>query len=141
MSRGAYVLNPSSSDDGKGPEVILIASGSEVGLIVAAEPILRKAGVRARLVSMPSWRLFQEQAADYRESVLPAEVTARVAVEAGSPLGWERWAGIHGSIIGIDRFGASAPGATVFREYGFTVEHVVDEALALVGRRSEGARS
>ena len=90
---------------------------------------------------MPSWRLFQEQAADYRESVLPAEVTARVAVEAGSPLGWERWAGLHGSILGIDRFGASAPGATVFREYGITVDHVVDEALRLVGRRSEGTRS
>jgi transketolase len=140
LKRGAYVLNPSSSDDRKAPEVVLIASGSEVALIVAAEAVLRKAGVRARLVSMPSWRLFQEQAADYRESVLPAAVTARVAVEAGSPLGWERWAGVHGSIIGIDRFGASAPGATVFREYGFTVEHVVDEALALIGRGSEGAR-
>jgi transketolase len=141
LKRGAYVLNPSSSDDRKAPEVILIASGSEVALIVAAEPILRKAGIRTRLVSMPSWRLFQEQAADYRESVLPAEVTARVAVEAGSPLGWERWAGLHGSILGIDRFGASAPGATVFREYGFTVDHVVDEARRLVGRRSEGTRS
>jgi transketolase len=141
LGRGAYVLNPSPSDDGKAPDVILIASGSEVALIVAAEPILRRAGIRARLVSMPSWRLFEEQPADYRASVLPAEVTARVAVETGSPLGWERWAGVHGSIIGIDRFGASAPGATVFREYGFTVDHVVDEAFGLVSRRSEVAPS
>ena len=74
------------------------------------EPILRKAGVRARLVSMPSWRLFEEQTAEYRESVLPAAVTARLAVEAASPLGWERWTGLDGAIIGIDRFGASAPG-------------------------------
>jgi transketolase len=139
LRRGAYVLNPPVSDDRLAPEVILIASGSEVALIVAAEPILRKTGVRARLVSMPSWRLFEEQPAEYRQSVLPVEVTARLAVEAGSPLGWERWTGLRGAIIGIDRFGASAPGATVFREYGFTVEHVVDEALALVGRRSAGA--
>jgi transketolase len=140
LRRGAYVLNPPASGDRQAPDVILIATGSEVALIVAAESILRKVGVRARLVSMPSWRLFEEQPADYRESVLPAEVTARLAVEAGSPLGWERWTGLRGAIIGIDRFGASAPGATVFREYGFTVEHVVDEALALVGRRPEGAQ-
>jgi transketolase len=136
LRRGAYVLN--ASDERKDPDVILIASGSEVALIVAAEPILQKAGVRARLVSMPSWRLFEEQTADYRESVLPAAVTARLAVEAASPLGWERWTGLRGAIIGIDCFGASAPGATVFKEYGFTVEHVVGEALALVGRKPEG---
>ena len=138
LRRGAYVLNPFSPDDPKAPDVILIASGSEVALIVAAEPILRKAGVRTRLVSMPSWRLFEEQPAEYRESVLPAEVKARLAVEAASPLGWERWTGSGGAIIGIDRFGASAPGATVFKEYGFTVEHVVEQAIALAGRRPAG---
>lgn len=141
LRRGAYVLNPSPADDRRPPDVILIASGSEVALIVAAEPILQKAGVRARLVSMPSWRLFEEQPADYRESVLPAEVTARLAVEAASPLGWERFTGLQGTIIGIDRFGASAPGATVLEKYGFTVEHVVGEALALVGRRPDGGQS
>jgi transketolase len=141
LRRGAYVLNPPASGDRQAPDVILIATGSEVALIVAAESILRKVGVRARLVSMPSWRLFEEQPADYRESVLPAVVTGRLAVEAASPLGWERWTGLGGAIIGIDRFGASAPGATVFREYGFTVEHVVDEALALVGRRPAGTQS
>jgi transketolase len=135
LRRGAYVLNP--SDAQKEPDVILIASGSEVALIVAAEPILRKANVSARLVSMPSWRLFEGQTAEYRQSVLPTPVTARLAVEAGSPLGWERWTGLRGAIIGIDRFGASAPGATVFKEYGFTVDHVVDEARALVRRKQE----
>ena len=137
LGRGAYVLNPPASGDRQAPDVILIATGSEVALIVAAEAILRKAGVRARLVSMPSWRLFEEQPADYRESVLPAAVTARLSVEAASPLGWERWTGLRGAVIGIDRFGASAPGPTVFREYGFTVEHVVAEALTLVGRKPE----
>jgi transketolase len=141
LRRGAYVLNPPASGDRQAPDVILIATGSEVALIVAAESILRKVGVRARLVSMPSWRLFEEQPADYRESVLPAAVTGRLAVEAASPLGWERWTGLGGAIIGIDRFGASAPGATGFREYGFTVEHVVDEALALVSRRPAGTQS
>jgi transketolase len=135
LRRGAYVLN--ASDDRKDPDVILIASGSEVGLIVAAEPILRNANVAARLVSMPSWRLFEEQTAEYRQSVLPMAVTTRLAVEAASPLGWERWTGLRGAIIGIDRFGASAPGATLFKEYGFTVDHVVHQALALVGRGPE----
>jgi len=130
LRRGAYVLNAEQKD----PDVILIASGSEVALIVAAEPILRKVHVRARLVSMPSWRLFEEQTAEYRESVLPAAVTARLAVEAASPLGWERWTGLRGAILGVDRFGASAPGATVLAEYGFTVDRVVAQALALVRR-------
>jgi transketolase len=139
LGRGAYVLNPFG--DRNAPDVILIASGSEVALIVAAEPILRNAGVRASLVSMPSWRLFEEQPAAYRESVLPAQVTARLAVEAASPLGWDRWTGLRGSIIGIDRFGASAPGPTVLEEYGFTVDHVVDRALELVGRPPARPRS
>ena len=132
LRRGAYVLNP--SDATKAPDVILMASGSEVALIVAAEPILRKANINARLVSMSSWRLFAEQTAEYRESVLPKAVTARLAVEAASPLGWERWTGLGGSIIGIDHFGASAPGETLFKEFGFTVDHVVAQALALAGR-------
>jgi len=137
LRRGAYVLN--ASGERSEPDVILIASGSEVALIVAADPILKKANVKARLVSMPSWRLFEEQTEEYRQSVLPTAVTGRLAVEAASPLGWERWTGLQGAIIGIDRFGASAPGPTVLREYGFTVEHVVEQALALAGRRPESA--
>jgi transketolase len=128
LRRGAYTLNP--ADDGA-PDIVLIASGSEVSLIVEAEPILRASGVRARLVSMPSWRIFEEQTAEYRESVLPAPITARLAVEAASPLGWERWTGSRGSILGLDRFGASAPGDVVFKELGFTVDNVVERALAL----------
>ena len=135
LRRGAYVLN--ASEEKEDPDIILMASGSEVALIAAAEPILRKANVSARLVSMPSWRLFDEQTPEYRQSVLPSAVTARLAVEAASPLGWERWTGLGGGIIGIDRFGASAPGATLFKEYGFTVEHVVERALALVGQRPD----
>lgn len=129
LRRGAYVLG--RSEDAT-PDVILIASGSEVELVVAAEPILRAAGVRARLVSMPSWRLFEDQTAEYRERVLPGAVAARLAIEAASPFGWERWTGTRGTIIGIDRFGASAPGEVVMRELGFTVDAVVERALALV---------
>ncbi|MEO6601006.1 MAG: transketolase [Polyangiaceae bacterium] len=139
LGRGAYVLN--ASDGEKRPDVILLASGSEVSLIVAAEAILRKANVSARLVSMPSWRLFEEQTEEYRESVLPAAVTVRIAIEAASPFGWERWTGLQGAILGIDRFGASAPGPVLFKELGFTVEHVARRALALVGRGSERGSS
>jgi transketolase len=105
---------------------------------VAAELILRKANVTARLVSMPSWRLFEEQTEEYRESVLPTASKVRLAIEAASPLGWERWTGARpcGAILGIDRFGASAPGPALFKEFGFTVDHVVEQALALVRRSS-----
>jgi transketolase len=113
------------------PELILIGTGSEVSLVVAAEKVLRQRGVRARLVSMPSWELFAAEPAAYRESVLPPSVTARLAVEAASPLGWERWVGSRGDILSVDRFGASAPGDVVMREYGFTVDNVVAHALSL----------
>ena len=139
LGRGAYVLN--ASDGEKRPDVILIATGSEVSLIVAAEAILRKANVSARLVSMPSWRLFEEQTEEYRESVLPAAVTVRLAIEAASPFGWERWTGLQGAVLGIDRFGASAPGPVLFKELGFTAEHVARRALALFGRGSERGSS
>ncbi len=129
LRRGAYVLG-SERDV---PDLILIASGSEVGLIVAAEPVLRAKGLRVRLVSMPAWRLFEEQSPEYRERVLPSAVTARLAIEAGSPLGWERWTGSRGAIIGLDRFGASAPGDVVMRELGFHVDAIAERALALVG--------
>lgn len=136
LRRGAYILN--AGTDAETPDVILIASGSEVALISAAEPLLREAGVSARLVSMPSWRLFEEQPVTYRDSVFPPAISARLAVEAGSPLGWERWAGIQGAIIAIDHFGASAPGSTLFKEFGFTVQHVVERALALVSSVRRG---
>lgn len=132
LRRGAYVLNP----DEREPEVILIGTGTEVALIVGAEPLLRQRGVRVRLVSMPSWELFAKQSDDYREGVLPRAVKARLSVEAASSMGWERWVGSEGDILSVDRFGASAPGDIVMRQYGFTVDHVVERALALVRKQT-----
>ncbi len=130
-TRGAYVL----IDAGKGPpELILIATGSEISLALDAHRQLAGEGIRSRVVSMPSWELFEAQSAEYRHAVLPPAVHARVSVEAGSPFGWERYVGPGGAIIGVDRFGASAPGPEVMARYGFTVEHVVKTAKAVLGR-------
>ncbi len=133
LARGAYVLNPRSGGAAR-PDIILIATGSEVRLIVAAEPILAAKGINARLVSMPCWELFEEQSAEYRESVLPRSVTARLAVEMGCSLGWERWTGTEGATVTLDRFGASAPGEVLMKELGFTTERVVGAAEALLAR-------
>ena len=113
-------------------DVILIATGSEVRLIVAAAPILTAKGIKARLVSMPCWELFEEQTAEYRESVFPSSVTARLAVEAGRSLGWERWIGTDGATVSLDRFGASAPGDVLMREIRFTMDRVVSAVEALL---------
>ena len=129
LRRGAYVLV--DAPDGP-PEVILIATGAEVGLAVAVASKLLTQGVRARVVSMPSWELFDEQPPDYRDAVLPPSVTARLAIEAGASQGWHRYAGTGGDVLGIDHFGASAPGDVLLREYGFTVENVCTRALALL---------
>jgi transketolase len=130
LRRGAYVL----AEAARAPDVILIASGSEVILVLAARERLLQRGVHARVVSMPSWELFDEQSPEYQASVLSPEVLARVAVEAGASQGWHRFVGPWGAIISVDRFGASAPGEVVMREYGFTVEAVVDRALAVLKR-------
>jgi transketolase len=130
VRRGAYILNEGEHD----PELILIGTGSEVALIVAAEVRLRQSGLRVRLVSMPSWELFEAQDAAYREQVLPRAMKARLAVEAARSFGWERWVGSEGDVMSVDRFGASAPGDRLFEEYGFTVDHVVERALALMAR-------
>jgi len=129
LKRGGYVLDR-NEPPGFIPDIILMATGSEISLIIDAADTLRAAGSRVRLVSMPCWRLFEEQTRDYQDSVLPPDVGARVAVEAGSSFGWDRFVGPTGRIIGVDRFGASAPGATVMREYGFTPENVVETARA-----------
>jgi len=130
LEKGAYVL----SDLGeKKPEIILMASGSEVSLVLEAAKKLADVGKSVRVVSFPSWELFMEQSAEYRESVLPSSVTKRVAVEAGSTFGWEKWVGQNGTVIGIDGFGASAPGKVVMEKFGFTVDHVVEEAKKLLG--------
>jgi transketolase len=131
VEHGAYVLHDSSEGE---PDVILIASGSEVQLIEEAREVLAARGVTARTVSMPCWELFEQQPTSYRDKVLPPSITARVAVEAASPFGWARWAGDKGTVIGLDRFGASAPGETVLAELGFTAQAVVDEALEVMGK-------
>jgi transketolase len=131
VRRGAYVL--SDPKDGK-PSLILIASGSEVGLILAAADRLQTEGVAVRCVSMPSWELFDAQPQSYRDEVLPPAVTARLAVETGVAQGWRRYVGERGDMLGIERFGASAPADVLLREYGFSVENVVRRAKALLGR-------
>lgn len=126
VSKGAYVL-----EDAADPQVVLIGTGSELWPAVDAARLLAGEGIRARVVSMPSWKLFEEQSAAYKASVLPAGVP-RVAVEAGSTLGWWKYVGLDGVVIGLDRFGASAPGATVMKELGFSAENVAAKARALV---------
>jgi transketolase len=129
--RGAYVL---ADAGGAPPDLILIATGSEVSLALAAHERLAREGIRSRVVSMPSWELFAAQPQSYRDAVLPPGVRARVSVEAGASLGWERYVGEAGAIIGVDRFGASAPGEVVMRELGFTAEHVAGVARAVLER-------
>ena len=132
LVRGAYVLGDFGGTDGADPELLLIGSGSEVQLAVGAAAALAGAGRRVRVVSMPSWELFEAQDAGYRAAVLPPAVGARLAVEAGRTLGWERYVGAGGRVLGIDRFGASAPQAVIAEQLGFTVERVVREAQALL---------
>jgi transketolase len=133
-AQGAYIL---ADGEGGDPDVILIGTGSEIGLCVGARERLAGYSVRARVVSMPSWDLFQAQDRSYRDSVLPPGVRKRVTVEAAATFGWERWAGSEGVTIGIDRFGASAPADTNMKEFGFTAEHVTAAALRLLGRDAE----
>jgi transketolase len=137
VEKGAYVL---ASIGNKIPEVILMASGSEVSLIVEAARKLAARGRSVRVVSFPSWELFEKQDAAYRESVLPGKVTARLAVEAGTRQGWERYVGSQGKIISIDRFGASAPYKTIFEKLGFSVENVIVQATSILPKRKTMVR-
>jgi transketolase len=130
LRRGAYVLNPKVTD----PELLLLGSGSEVHLLVEAAARLAQTGVRARIVSMPCWELFEEQSPEYHEAVLPRRVTSRLAVETGVSLGWYRWVGLQGGTITLDHFGASAPGNVLLKEFGFTVDNVVARAQALLAK-------
>jgi transketolase len=137
VARGAYVLAEAGRPEG--PELILMATGSEVSLALEAHQRLARDGIRSRLVSMPSWELFTAQPQAYRDEVLPPHVRARVSVEAAASFGWDRWVGLDGEIIGIDRFGASAPGAVVMKELGFTVDHVVAAGRAVLQRTRTAA--
>jgi len=136
LRRGAYVLSEASTGT---PEAILIASGSEVHVALGARKILEGEGVATRVVSMPSWFLFSRQEESYRARVLPPEVRGRVSVEAGATLGWERWLGESGGAVGIDRFGASAPSADLFREFGFTPEAVAERMRAVLEETRSGS--
>jgi len=131
VARGAYVM--ADAESGK-PAVILIATGSEVALCVEAHERLKQDGVAARVVSMPSWELFEQQAQAYRESVLPPGVTARVSVEAGSVIGWDRYVGVNGARIGMYSFGASAPIKDLMKKFGFTPEHVAAAAKEQIAK-------
>ena len=132
VARGAYVM---ADSPGGPPEVILIGSGSEVSLVVKAHETLATQGIRTRVVSMPSWDIFEHQPASYRESVLPPQITARIAVEQGSVLGWDRYVGAAAQVIGMKTFGASAPLKELQRKFGFEPERVIDAAKELVGRK------
>jgi transketolase len=137
LRRGGYVLRDSA--DGSAPQVILIGTGSELQLAFRAAETLEAEGVAARVVSLPCWERFELQDASYRESVLPRAIRARVAVEAGVSLGWDRWVGDEGAIVALDHFGASAPAGTIFEKFGFTVERVVDAAHDVLAGRVRGA--
>ena len=131
LERGAYVYWQSGDE----PDLILIATGSEVWLTLeAAKRIAAENGTAVRVVSMPCWELFELQTPEYREEVLPSEVRARLAVEAGVALGWKQWVGDHGDSVSLARFGASAPGATVLERLGYNVDNVVAKATALLER-------
>lgn len=131
LYKGAYVLSREKSG---AADIILMASGSEVSLIMEAQETLAKEGIDARVVSMPCWELFLKQPQEYHDEVIPPEVKARLAVEAGVPLGWHQWVGDGGDIIGINKFGASAPASENFKQYGFTVENVTQRAKKLIGK-------
>jgi transketolase len=127
--RGAYVLR-----DAEGARVALLATGSELSLALAAADLLAARGVPARVVSMPCWELFEAQDQAYKASVLPPSLSARVAVEAGRPLGWERYVGERGAIMGVDRFGFSAPYEAIYKHLGLTPEGIAETALRVAGQ-------
>jgi len=130
-SKGAYVLADASAGP---PALILIATGSEVGIAVDARELLEAQGHPTRVVSMPSWELFEAQPQSYRDEVLPPAITARVSIEAASPLGWERWVGSQGLVIGLNRFGASAPINDIYKNLGFTPASIAQRAGGLLER-------
>ncbi|MCJ7623524.1 MAG: transketolase, partial [Anaerolineaceae bacterium] len=118
------------------PQIILMASGSELSITLASGYELAREGICSRIISFPSWELFNQQDEDYKNQVLPPEIGIRLAVEAGVTQGWEKWVGSKGDIIGIDKFGASAPGKILMSNYGFTIENIVMKAKKLLSKHS-----
>ena len=131
--KGAYIL---SAEQGDKPDAILIATGSEVQLILEAQKQLLESGTDVRVVSMPSWELFREQNQAYRDEVLPPDTRLRLAVEAAAPEGWQEWTGDEGDMIGMTEFGASAPYKDLFKHYGFTVENIMDKVNKMIAGKS-----
>ncbi|MCY1117579.1 transketolase [Bacillus safensis] len=131
VEKGGYVVVEAADAQ---PEALLLASGSEVGLAIEAQKALEKEGIRASVVSLPAWDRFDQQSDEYKESVLPKSVRARIAIEMGASLGWERYTGLDGDVIAIDKFGASAPGETIIEKYGFTVSNVVSRVKAKLNK-------
>jgi transketolase len=136
VARGAYVVAESSK---KKPDAVLIATGSEVHLALESRTVLEARGIATRVVSMPSWELFRAQGPRYRASILPKSAR-KVAVEAGATLGWRDFVGDKGAVVGLDRFGASAPGPVAMEQLGFTVENVVAAALGVIAGGSKSSR-
>ena len=133
LQKGAYVV--SDPQDSR-PDLLLMASGSEVHIALAAAAALSDKGIAVRVVSVPCWELFEEQPEEYRRLVLPVEVTSRLAVEAGSPQGWYRYVGRRGIVIGLTHFGASAPYQMLYDKFGLTADHVVEESLKLLEKNA-----
>lgn len=136
LGRGAYIL---ADAEGHNPDVLLLATGSEVSLCIAAHEQLKSEGIRARVISMPSWELFENQSQEYRDNVLPPGIFARVAVEEASPFGWERYTGSGGCILGVNSFGLSAPAKIVAQCFGFEPSHVVAAAREQIQRHASAA--
>ncbi len=131
LEKGAYILSEAEGE----PELILIGTGSEVALAMQAQAELKKEGIQARVVSMPSWELFNKQDKAYREKVLPPTIRKRISIEAGSTLGWHKYVTDEGDVIGMDHFGESAPADELFKLFGFTVENVVKKAKAVLAKK------
>jgi transketolase len=129
VEKGAYVVSPAGKEQ---PDALLLASGSEVSLAVEAQKVLAKDGIAVSVISMPSWDRFEQQSKEYKESIIPKAVKKRLAIEVGSPLGWDRYSGDEGDILAINGFGASAPGEKIMEEYGFSVNNVVSRVKALL---------
>lgn len=131
VEKGAYIVSKAQTD---APDALLLATGSEVGLAIEAQAKLAEENVHVSVVSMPSWDRFEKQSAEYKNSVLPPNVTKRLAIEMGSSFGWGKFTGLEGDVLAIDRFGASAPGETIMKEYGFTAENVADRVKKLLNK-------
>src|SRR5690625_770619 len=129
VKKGAYII---SDSDKSSPDALLIATGSEVQLAVKAQEELKERNIDVRVISMPSWDRFEKQGESYKEKIFPKNFTARLAIEMASSLGWHKYVGNDGKVLSVDKFGASAPGDKILKEYGFTVDNVVEQVISLI---------